>query len=293
MTAFAASALQAVQPLPAGQAEFWWRASDRHGVLQPSGARLVFTDNIVVKTAEGVAAAKLRRQADWIVHSQACGLRHAPALLGAIGRAPDGFGYLMPRYRPAGTSTSLAEEALAALAKVWALPNTGLPQPDPDGYVEAVAGLLRAFCPELAVRLIRAGERVPWPADRRPVFIHGDATFENMVRGDDGHLILLDANPQGMRAVHIAEQDVAKVALSVSGWEPFVRGDCDLIMPDATFPAQHRSERRSFARALVLWLGAAHLARTLPYGAKRGDSRLALPSIAAWLEACEKALREA
>ncbi|HEU0097448.1 MAG TPA: hypothetical protein VFQ67_01610 [Allosphingosinicella sp.] len=264
-----------------------WRTAARRGIRQPSQATITYLGDTVVKSAEGQAAIKLRAQADWIVTVRALGFRQVPEILdrwedigpGGIPR----FAFAMPRYLPlthSGAETAVA--ILRALRGLWRLPAAGLPSISPEFYARAVTAPIARLCGATAETFLAAAERVDWPRTA-PAHIHGDPTFENTVQDFDGRIVLLDPNVQRAPAVCLSEQDISKVALSCAGWEDFVSGRIDLVAPPASDELVPADGASGYSPRLVRWLAAAHLARTIPYGAKRGDGRLILPSIRAWL----------
>jgi hypothetical protein len=269
-----------------------WGTVALEGTRQPSGAVVTLEAATVLKSAQGAAAVKLKAQAEWLMAvASADPAAPVPRVIDCFEAASADreplFAYRMPRYRPVRPDHRLAAAVVDALETVWGLAGPAKPAMASRRYARRLAGLVAPLCPRTADRLETAFRTLAVSDDdARAVTVHGDPTFENVATDERGRVVLLDPNPQSDPAIPLPELDLAKVALSLSGWEAFVCGDQDHVAPPTDIDRQLARLAPGRDRRLVHWLAAGHLVRTIPYGAKRNDSRAILPSLRLWLDRC-------
>ncbi|MEM7676055.1 MAG: hypothetical protein AAF449_08645 [Myxococcota bacterium] len=266
-----------------------WQAA-LTGRLQPSGATITFLGNRVLKSAEGKSATRLQQQADWLLSASAAGNRNLPKVLDFFRQEERGtlirFAYIMPRYgTPPEDPLVVASQAHAALRPLWSGSYRQTLSFDPVGYAERLAALVCPFDAHAGEELLALASCLNWEGRTKAATVHGDPTYENLAWDPDNGIILLDPNIQSSPSVLCPELDIAKLMLSLGGWEDFVSGKSQYISPGRMITTALDRFSANYCVASIYWLAAGHLIRTLPYGAKRCAPESVLPSIRQWLSA--------
>jgi aminoglycoside phosphotransferase (APT) family kinase protein len=218
-----------------------------------SGARIRLGDTVV---KQGGPETKVPQQGRWLAENVGY---HLPEVY-AVGDDWYEMERLTPlTYNETTFAPALARRAIDALKfSVWSRP--AKVQMDVQAHADKVAGIATDSQYE---RLQRAYSKIEW--DRLPTCLtHGDPTFDNLMWGKDGSIVLIDPIPATPAVPDIRAVDLGKMLTSVYGFETMRYGYEKMTQQNDTVSVIEYVAGRNEQLAAQYWC-AIHFLRAAPY----------------------------
>lgn len=213
-----------------------------------SGAKIIELGDIVVKANGGD---RIDEQAAWLERYKGKGI------VKVVGSWHGG--YAMERLEEVHRPVNPYDVIHLLQDYVWC----HTPQ-EPLNWTHVIAyaaNLARGYWPEALDPILNDAQWLMGHEDKiRAVRVHGDPTFENVMRRDND-LVLIDPIPGRYYAPDIMAVDLGKILQSCCGYEAMLAGDDVVGDPEVDWLLD-------FSRwdvALAKWFGLVHVCRFLPY----------------------------
>ena len=235
-----------------------------------SGAHVFLTANHAVKVAAG---GKVRRR----LHDQAEYMRHiGPELTPHVDFHVPG-GYVMEKCWPyrASKPEQYVADVVPVLEQIWRRPTVRGTSHDLGAHYRYVMERVRQCMPTYETRVSHLIQSLDL-ASCRPCLVHGDPTYENVMKRP-GSILLADPLPPQPYMPELAAVDVGKVLQSLLGYELVERtwsiAAWQVDSERATQMVSEALNRPEYDREVraAAWFAFAHCVRLLPY--KREEVR--------------------